>query len=164
LLFLELCYLGISLLGTLLLAIFARYNLCPDTICAPIQFVTRYNLCPIQIVPIQFVPIQFVPDTICADTICTWTDFEAGNIHYEGHYKGWALKSRLFCALKWPNERSERHWGPNGTRLSARCHFSSPKKLSISRTQPPPTCPSNRCCPHQKHYAQGRIDHRCIYM
>ena len=82
-LFLELCYLGISLLGTLLLAIFARYNLCPDTICYKIQFVpdtvcARYNLCPIQIVPIQivpiqFVPIQFVPDTICADTICTWT-------------------------------------------------------------------------------------------
>jgi hypothetical protein len=43
----------------------------PDTICAPIQFVTGYNLCPIQFVPdtvcsrynlfpIQFVPIQFV--------------------------------------------------------------------------------------------------------
>jgi hypothetical protein len=95
LLFLELCYLGILLLGTLLLAIFARYNLCPETIwarynlcpatiCYKIQFVpdtvcARYNLCPIQIVPIQivpiqFVPIQFVPDTICADTICTWTN------------------------------------------------------------------------------------------
>ena len=37
-----------------------RYNLCPiqfvpDTVCV------RYNLCPIQIVPIQIVPIQFVP-------------------------------------------------------------------------------------------------------
>ena len=28
-------------------------------------------------------------------------DFEAGNIHYEGHLKGWALNSRLFCGLKW---------------------------------------------------------------
>ncbi len=28
--------------------------------------------------------------------------------------------------------------------------------------QPPPTCPSNGCCPHQKNYAQGRINHRCI--
>jgi hypothetical protein len=28
-------------------------------------------------------------------------DFEAGNIHYKGHYKGWDLKSRLFWALKW---------------------------------------------------------------
>jgi hypothetical protein len=39
-------------------------------------------------------------------------------------------------------------FGPqmHGTRLSARCHFSGPKKvkkLSISRAQPPPTCPCN---------------------
>jgi hypothetical protein len=107
-------------------------------------------------------------------------------------------------------------WAPNGTRLSARCHFRGPKKLSISRAQPPPTCPivmdaffylylfgglecvghsfayvahlwflrdvlirtqsaavaswratdlathRNGCCPHQKHYARGRINHRCI--
>jgi hypothetical protein len=34
-------------------------------------------------------------------TCCFYgADFKAGNIHYEGHYKGWALKSRLFCALK----------------------------------------------------------------
>ena len=26
-------------------------------------------------------------------------DFDAGNIHYEGHWKGWALKSILFWAL-----------------------------------------------------------------
>ncbi len=50
----------------------------------------------------------------------------------------------------------------NGTHLSARCHFTGPKKLSISRAQPPPTCPSNGCCPHQKHYARGRINHRYI--
>ncbi len=53
-------------------------------------------------------------------------------------------------------------WAPNGTCLSARCHFTGPKKLSISRIQPPPTCPSNGCCPHQKHYARGRMNHRCI--
>jgi hypothetical protein len=35
-------------------------------------------------------------------------------------------------------------------------------KISISRAQPPPTCPRNGCCPHQKHYAPGRINHRCI--
>ncbi len=50
-------------------------------------------------------------------------------------------------------------WAPNGTRLSARCHFTVPKKLSISRAQPPPTSSRNGCCPHQKHYARG---HRCI--
>ncbi len=37
-----------------------------------------------------------------------------------------------------------------------------PKKLSISRAQPPPTCPSNGCCPHQKHYAREHINHGCI--
>jgi hypothetical protein len=35
-------------------------------------------------------------------------------------------------------------FGPsNGTRLTARCHFTGPKKVSISRAQPPPTCPHN---------------------
>jgi hypothetical protein len=40
--------------------------------------------------------------------------------------------------------------------------ISQRQKLSISRAQPHPTCPSKRCCPHQKHYARGRINHRCI--
>ncbi len=52
-------------------------------------------------------------------------------------------------------------WAPNATRLSARCHFAGPKKLSISRAQPPSTCPRKGCCLHQKHYARGRINHRC---
>ncbi len=63
--------------------------------------------------------------------------FDVGIIHYEGKWEGagpW--KWRLFWAL----------W--NG--------------IGISRAQSPPTCPSNTCCPHQKHYAQGRINHRCI--
>ena len=34
-------------------------------------------------------------------------------------------------------------WAPNGTRLSARCHFTGPKKLSNSRAQPPPNSPRN---------------------
>jgi hypothetical protein len=36
------------------------------------------------------------------------------------------------------------------------------QKLEIFRAQPSPNCPSNGCCSHQKHYAQGRINHRCI--
>ncbi len=52
--------------------------------------------------------------------------------------------------------------GSNGTRLYAGCHFTGLKKVSISRAQPPPTCPRNGCCPHQKHYARGRSNHRCI--
>jgi hypothetical protein len=34
-------------------------------------------------------------------------------------------------------------WAPNGTRLSARCHLTGPKKLENSRAQPPPTSPRN---------------------
>ncbi len=48
----------------------------------------------------------------------------------EGYVTGGPWKSRVF-------------WAPNRTRLSARCHFTGPKKLSISRAQPPPTCPRN---------------------
>ncbi len=33
-----------------------------------------------------------------------------------------------------------------------------PKNLA----QPPPTCPRNGCCPHQKYYLMGRINRRCI--
>jgi hypothetical protein len=34
-------------------------------------------------------------------------------------------------------------WAPNGTTLSARCHFTGPKKLEKSRAQTPPTSPRN---------------------
>ncbi len=39
--------------------------------------------------------------------------------------------------------KSQVFWAPNGNRLSALCHFTGPKKLSISRAHPPPTCPHN---------------------
>jgi hypothetical protein len=67
-------------------------------------------------------------------------------------------RRRILCTL-W---RCRVFWAPNGTRLSARCHFTGPKELSISRAQPPPTCPRNGCCPHQKQYAWGRLNHRYI--
>jgi hypothetical protein len=53
-------------------------------------------------------------------------------------------------------------WAPNGIRLSARCHFTGPKKLSNSRAQPPPTCPYNGYARIQKNYARGCINHRRI--
>jgi hypothetical protein len=52
-------------------------------------------------------------------------------IHYWGKWEGvgpW--NSRVF-------------WAPICTRLSARCHFTGPKKLSNYRAQPPPTYPRN---------------------
>jgi hypothetical protein len=53
-------------------------------------------------------------------------------------------------------------WAPNGTRLSARCHFTGPKK--------PPRIPGPNPLlltlildiPHPKHYARGCINHGCI--
>jgi hypothetical protein len=45
--------------------------------------------------------------------------------------------------------------------LLMRAAISGPKKVEISRAQPLPTSPRNGCCPHQKQYARGRINHRC---
>jgi hypothetical protein len=42
---------------------------------------------------------------------------------------GWALEILTFL-------------GSNGTRLTALCHFTGPKKMSISRAQPPSHLPS----------------------
>ncbi len=53
-------------------------------------------------------------------------------------------------------------WAPNGTRLSAWCHFTGPKKLLNSRAQPPPTSPSNGYACIQNIMQQGCINHRCI--
>ncbi len=50
-------------------------------------------------------------------------------------------------------------WTPNGTRLTARCHFTGPKKVRFPGPSP---LPRNGRCPHQKHYARGRRIHRCI--
>jgi hypothetical protein len=33
--------------------------------------------------------------------------FEAGKIHYEGHWKGWALEIKTFWALKWLRAKRE---------------------------------------------------------
>jgi hypothetical protein len=49
----------------------------------------------------------------------------------------------------------------SGTGLGGECHLGH-KKLEISRAQPPPTWPSNECCPYLKHYARGRIYYRFI--
>ncbi len=70
--------------------------------------------------------------------------------------------SRPSRAIKLLYEPAQVFWAPNGTRLSARCYFTGPKKLSIYRAQPPPTCCCKWCCPHQIHYARGRIYHKCI--
>jgi hypothetical protein len=68
--------------------------------------------------------------------------FDAGSIHYLGKWEGvgpW--KSRVFLGPV-KRHRADRR-GPFGA-------------------QPLPTCRSNGCFPHQKHYARGRINHRCI--
>jgi hypothetical protein len=51
--------------------------------------------------------------------------------------------------------------GPKGARLSARCHFTGPKKLSISRPKPLPFVLVMDL--HvSKTLLAGRINHRCI--
>jgi hypothetical protein len=69
------------------------------------------------------------------------------------------------CIMFWMNAyplQVGEGWAPNGIRLWDQCHFTGPKKLSIFRAQPPPTCPRTWICAHPKHYAQGCINHRCI--
>ncbi len=53
-------------------------------------------------------------------------------------------------------------YAPIGPRLSA--ISKGPKKPQFPGPNPHRTCPrtGNGCCPHQKHYARRRIDHRCI--
>ncbi len=79
-----------------------------------------------------------------------YTAFDAGSIHYLGTWEGgWALEIEIFM-------------GP------VKCHPANMrvhlglKKIEISRARPPPAYPCNRCCPHQKHYTRGLVNHRCI--
>jgi hypothetical protein len=62
---------------------------------------------------------------------------------------GWALEISSFLGpVKWHQADGRVPFGAQKTR-----NF---------RAQPSPTCPSNGCFPHQKHYARGRINHSCI--
>ncbi len=62
---------------------------------------------------------------------------------------GWALKIESFLGpVKWHRVDRRVLLGAQKTR-----DFQGPT---------PPTCPSNGCFPHQKHYVWGRINHRCI--
>jgi hypothetical protein len=40
--------------------------------------------------------------------------------------------------------------------------FHRAQKIPDFQGPTPSTCPRNECCPHQKHSAQGCINHRCI--
>jgi hypothetical protein len=53
-------------------------------------------------------------------------------------------------------------WAPNGTPLSAHCHFTGPKKTREFQGLTPSHFPSWWICTHPKHYAPGCINHRCI--
>jgi len=89
---------------------------------------------------------------LCQDSVFVCFDTGRWYLYTEIMFK---IKKRIYIV--------PRHfWAPNGTRLSARCHFTGPKQVSISRAQPPPTCHCYGCCPHRNHYARGRINHRCI--
>jgi hypothetical protein len=58
-------------------------------------------------------------------------------------------------------QKEEVFWAPNGTLLSALCHFTGLKNFRF----PGPnllTLALVTKCTHPKHYAQGCINHRCI--
>ncbi len=73
-------------------------------------------------------------------------DFDASNIHYEGHWKGWALKSRLFGPI-WHSLHSVAISGPKKSR------FQGPT---------PSYDPRNGYCLHQNLYVLRNINNRYI--
>jgi hypothetical protein len=76
--------------------------------------------------------------------------FDAGSIHYEGMREGvgpW--KTRVFGAL----------W--NGIEPTGECHL-GPKKLRFPGPYSLPLTQLTDAAPHQKHYAWGSVNHRCI--
>jgi hypothetical protein len=95
-----------------------------------------------------------------------------------GFFKGWTEVPHPLCfAARGPLLQLQynflylgnslfkgRHfWAPNGTHLTARFHFTGPKKVSISRAQPPPTCPPNVSARIKSiTYGTDRINHGSI--
>ncbi len=71
-----------------------------------------------------------------------------------GWVGGWGGNSRRGRS----EGKSRVFWAPNSTRLSARCHFTMPKKLSISFAQVMDAARIKSIT----HGARGRINHRCI--
>ncbi len=63
---------------------------------------------------------------------------------------GWALEISTFLCPTWHSPISSMPFH----RAQASLDFQGPTPSS--------TCPRNGCCPHQKHYARGRINHMCI--
>ncbi len=59
------------------------------------------------------------------------------------HWYHWKLIAGFLCPcaliFRWSQlhykSSNETFWAPNGTRLTTRCHFTGPKKVSISRAQ-----------------------------
>jgi hypothetical protein len=49
-------------------------------------------------------------------------NFDAGSIHYEGNWKKWALKSRLFWILKWQQAKRV-PFGPKKVEISGATPF-----------------------------------------
>jgi hypothetical protein len=76
----------------------------------------------------------------------------------------------VFDACRSITGASGKGMGPGNRELFGPCEMASshyechlgPKKVKISRAQPPPTCPSNGSASITNHYVQGRINHRCI--
>ena len=70
----------------------------------------------------------------------------AGQRHYLGNWKGWAMKVSTFL-------------GPNSSPFTPA--VSGPEKVSTFMAQPF-QWPEKWICPHQTHYIQGRINQKSI--
>ena len=73
-------------------------------------------------------------------------DFEVGNIHCVGHFKGWALNSQLFWVRM---------------ALAPLVAISGPKKV-LNSGPTPSNGPRNGYCPPQNHYVPHHINNRYI--
>jgi hypothetical protein len=54
-----------------------------------------------------------VPVIYMARYVTVRNDFEAGNIHYEGHWKGWALEIEAFLGPEMATSEASAIWAQN---------------------------------------------------
>ncbi len=90
---------------------------------------------------------------LCQDSVFVCFDIGRWYLHTEIMPK---IKKRIYVVL---------YLDFFGPQMALDYHLnalSQGPKVSISRAQPPPTCPCNGCCPHQKQYTRCHINHRCI--
>jgi hypothetical protein len=98
----------------------------------------------IHVVKKKFTPLG--PGSSCTKTVRN--AFDAGKSITRASEMGLSPENLNFFGLTWQ------------ARLTARCNFTGHKKVSISRVQPPPTCPRNGFARIKSITYGGRINHK----